>query len=138
MSRTAVYQALVSDSDLNDMGIGENQVFTNYSMDASPSRHERFLILRWEESRFTPVMRKGPQRVTVWAHSPVQFSSDFVELEKILDRVKEVLTAMEHVDGGDGYTVTHVDFTGSGGDLRDNGYETITKNSAFEVLFRTT
>lgn len=137
MSRTAVYQALVNDSELNDLGIGEDQVFTNYAMDQSPSRHERFLILRWEESRFTPVMRKGPQRVTVWAHSPVQLSSDFIDLDKILDRVKVVLTAMEHVDGGDGYIVTHVDFTGSGGDLRDSGYETITKNSAFEVLFRT-
>lgn len=137
MSRTAVYQALINDAGLNAMGIGEDEIFPNYAMDQSPSRSKRFLILRWEEPRFTPVMRKGPQRVTVWAHSPVQLSTDFVDLDKILDRVKEVLTAMEHVDGGDGYIVTKVDFTGSGGDLRDNGYETITKNSAFEVLFRT-
>lgn len=134
MSRTAVFQALKNDPQLATMAPGG--VFVNYSMDQTPSRNKRFLLLRWEEPRFSPVLRKGPQRLTVWAHSPVQFSTDFVELDKILDRVKDVLTSMEHVDGGDGYIVTKVDFTGGGGDLRDGGYETITKNSAFEVLFR--
>lgn len=131
-----MYEALCTDPGLEALGITEDEVFANYAMDHSPSRDKRFLILRWEESRFTPVMRKGPQRLTVWAHSPVQLSTDFIKLDKILDQVKTVLTAMEHVEGADGYVVTNIVFSGSGGDLRDPGYETITKNSGFEVLFR--
>lgn len=135
MSRAAVYQALCTDAELIQMGIDEDHVFPNYSMDGSPSR-QPFLILRWEEQRLSGSVRRGPQRVTVWAHSPVEHSTDFNDLNRVLDRVKDVLEAMEQVEGEDGYVVTSVRFTGSGGDLKDTGYNTITKNSAFEVLCR--
>lgn len=135
MSRAAIYQAISNDTELNEMGIDEDHVFPNYSLDGSPSR-ESFVILRWEEQRLNASVRRGPQRLTVWAHSPVERSTDFSDLDRILARIKEVLEPMEQVEGEDGFVVTSVRFTGFGGDLKDPGYNTITKNSAFEVLFR--
>ncbi len=49
-----------------------------------------------------------------------------------------LLESLEHFPGTDGDTVTSIDWTGTGGDFNDPGYETITKNSAFKVLFRST
>lgn len=137
MSRAAVYKALYQDTGLNALGLTRDEIFVNYSMEETPgSRDKRFLILRWEEQRFSPALSRGPHRLTVWAHCPIQLGTDFTELDKILARVKVVLTSMEQVAGTDGQIVTAIRATGAGGDLRDNGYNTITKNSAFEVLFR--
>lgn len=135
MSRTAVYQAIITDEDLNDLDIDEDTVFPNYTKDESPVRGKPFLILRWEERPMRGNLQ-GPQILTVWAHWPKEDSTDYSKLDEILKRITDVLVAMEHVNGGDGNIVTSVRFTGYGRDLLDPGYQTITKNSAFEVQFR--
>jgi hypothetical protein len=135
MSRRAVYQALINDTTLNNQGIVEATVFSNYSKDETPVRGRPFLILRWQERPMRGNLQ-GPQILTVWAHLPREDSTDYAALDSILRRSTEVLTAMEHVDGVDGYIVTSIRATGEGGDLVDPGYNTITKNAAFEVLFR--
>lgn len=135
MSRRAVFQAIVTDSFLNGQGITDATVFANYSKDETPVRGFPFVILRWQERPMRGNLT-GPQILTVWVHWPKEDSTDFAKVDLILRRIEEVLIAMEHVDGADGYIVTCVRFTGEGGDLVDPGYNTITKNGAFEVLFR--
>lgn len=135
MSRRAVYQALINDSELNDMQIEEGTVFSNYGKDMAPVRNKPFVIIRWQERPMVGVLQ-GPQVLTIWAHWPREITTDYSLLDAILSRVKTVLTSMEHVDGEDGNIVTSVRFTGEGRDLEDPAYETITKNSGFEVQFR--
>lgn len=135
MSRQAVYAALNLDSELHSLGIPQGNVFPNWSMDGSPTRDALFLILRWEENPIVGIF-SGPRILTVWAHCPRNIATDFAVLDLILRRVKTILTSMEHVAGTDGYTVTTIRATGEGGDLTDPAYDTITRNSAFQVLFR--
>lgn len=136
MSRRAVYQALVSDSVLNSLGINGSNVFSNYSKDTVPIPRSPFVILRWQERpvRFASVL--GPQIVTLWAHFPQEDTTDFSNLDAVLRRSVLVLQALEDVDGGDGDWLTCVRFTGESGDFNDPGYNTITKNAGFEVLYR--
>lgn len=136
MSRAAVYSALTTDAELLGLGIGEDNVHPNYTLDTPPNRVDPFLILRWEEASPKGIRNRHPRILTVWAHIPIQSSEDHADLDPILARVEEVLTAMEQVDGGDGYIVTSINATGAGGDLKDVGYDTIVRNAAFEVLSR--
>jgi hypothetical protein len=45
---------------------------------------------------------------------------------------------MEEVEGDDGQTVTQIRFSGGSGDLYDEGFQTIMRNSSFRVLSRFT
>lgn len=145
MSRAAVFTALTTDPDLIEMGIDEDHVFPNYSMDGRPS-DGKFLILRWEESTFNSQtytgmrngMKRAPRVLTVWAHQPLEISNDFGEIDEILSRVEDVLSELEHVAGADGYTVTCVQPNGKSRDLKDDAFNTICRTSTFGVLSRKT
>ena len=77
--------------------------------------------------------RKGPERVTVWLHSK---GRDYGPIDDGLEVVKYVLEDAVHLLGGDGWILTQADWRGDSQDLFDDGYGTITKNSAFDVVSR--
>lgn len=137
MSRTAVYNALVTDQTLNDMGIDETTVFVNYSLDKKPSVVGPFVILRWENEEQAPFGRvQSPRVLTIWVHYPLELGPNFVMVDARLEAIDNVLLAMEHVTGTDGQTVTCVRATGRSGDLKDEAFQTICRNSAYQVLSR--
>lgn len=137
MSRAAVFTVLTEDEDLNDLGINEDSVFPNYSLDECPVADGPFLILKWEGQEANPFGKvKSPVVLTIWAHYPADVSEDFADLDLLLDAVDAALETLDDTEGEDGYTVTCVRATGRGGDLKDEGFHTIAKNSAYEVLSR--
>lgn len=143
MSRSAIYQALSNNAELNALGITAETIFPGYSLDGTPTRTSPFLILRWGEHGYilpgdveSSRPARGTRTLTIWAHSPREVGSDYYLLDLILKHTKDVLTAMEQVNGDDGYVITCVRATGEGSDLSDPAYNTIMRNSAFEVLFR--
>ena len=146
MSRAAVFDALSGDTALNALGISEDTIFPNFSSDTRPVGNGAFLILRWEESTlysqtYTGMqngLNRAPRVLTVWAHIPIEVSTDFVRIDQILDSVDEVLLPMEHVEGSDGMTVTCIRPSGKSADQKDEGYNTITRNAAYGVLSRPT
>lgn len=136
MSRSAVYDALANDVELNGMGITEDTIFANFSFEERPTGPDPFLILKWESQALVNGIHRGPRTLTIWAHIPKESSTDFGDIDVILDRVSDVLVAMEHVTGGEGNVVTSVRAMGTGTDHVDPGYDTIARNAAFEVLSR--
>lgn len=135
MARATVYSALKNQPTLQAMNV---KVLPNYSSDTPPSTKYPFLVLRWEETALRSGVRRGPTILTVWAHQPRSHSTDYSVLDAILSVVEHTLTHLEQEDGNDGQTVTTIVATGRGGDLLDTGFDTITKNSGFEVLHRAT
>lgn len=142
MSRAAIYSAISSDDALNDLGIDEDSLFTNYSMDEKPLESGPFVILRWEDQKppvFSDVdqpITKSARTLTVWAHYPVESSTDFTRVDAILNRIDEVLRVLEQVSGDDGEIVTLVTVFGRSGDLHDEAFKTISRNARYEVLSR--
>lgn len=149
MSRDAIYQAIINDEDLNELGIDATTVFPNYALDQRPTDNGIFLILRWESQPYVGAstlggfgsgtgMGRGARDLTVWAHLSREESSDFTRLDAVLDRLDIILVDMEHVSGSDGYTLTCVRPTGRSSDLRDDGFDTITRNAGYKILARRT
>lgn len=133
MSRALVYSKLAGDSALAVMGM--ERVESNWYSDNSPTRSSCFLILRWGEVE-NPRFDRGNHTVplTVWAHMPEEVGRDFGGLQRMLDRVKDILTSIELEAGSDGYEVTSIRWQGMSGDLQDPGFKTSTKNALFSVL----
>lgn len=132
MSRVAVYELLRDDLYLQTVyGFNADRIMPAHSVDTIP-RTGHFLILHWEEITLAKVVRPI-QILTVWAHRPIERSTEFNELEDILNRVQEVLEGAVHFEASDGSKLAGVEFTGQSGDLKDSGYNTITRNAGFEV-----
>jgi len=139
MSRAAVFDAIVSDEDLNIIGINENSVFHNFSLEERPIASGPFAILRWGEIDRPPFIGVNPpMRLTIWFHWPSEETNDFSKLDNAIDICDNLLSGLGGESGIDGYTVTCVRPTGRSGDLKDDGFQTITKNASYEVLFRKT
>lgn len=139
MSRAAVLSALRSDSDLTNLVAAEN-ILTNYSSEGRPSNLNpgAFIILRWEEANQNLKNSSVSRTLTLWAHYPAERSTDYSRLDAIMLRAKEILVDMEQVLGEDGYTVTCIEYNGESADLKDDAFNTISRNSTFKVLCRAT
>ena len=139
MSRAAVFEAITSNEDLNALGITQDSVFHNYTLEERPISSGPFMILRWGEIDSPPFRGvKSPVRLTLWTHWPLEETNDFSKIDKIIDICDHVLGEMVDDSGVDGYTVTCVRPTGRSSDLKDDGFQTITKNAGYEVLSRKT
>lgn len=132
MSRAAIYNALKEDAVISSAAPGYG-CYPNNAADTP--EEQQFLILRWLDTTPGPVKGRGPQALQVWAHD---HSGSYEIIDKMLKRVTEVLLSLTHVQGGDGKTVTCVDWTGESQDLYDDGFRTITRNAAFTVVSRPT
>jgi hypothetical protein len=133
--RSAVFNLLSTDPILTSAyGIDRGRVWPAHAVDTVP-RKGPFLILRWEERERGRNMASDITVLTIWAHQARESSTDFATLDLILDRVEELLLGVEHLSGTDG-TITQIDHNGRSPDLNDEGYKTITRNSAFRVLSR--
>lgn len=144
MSRSAVFSAITSNASLNAVGIDEDSVFHNYSLEQRPVPTGPFMILRWE-SQDAPAFRdddlgdvKSPVRLIIWTHFPLEETNDFSRIDEVMDLCDSSLRSVKDVAGVDGYTVTCIRATGRSGDFKDDGFQTITKNSGYEVLSRRT
>lgn len=137
MSRAAIYDALINDATLNSMGIDSTTVFINYSLDEKPSVSGPFVILRWEGEEQNPFPGvRSPRVLTIWVHYPLELGPNFLMIDNRLDAIDDVLLAMEHVSGSDGQRVTCVRATGRSGDLKDEAFQTIVRNAAYQILSR--
>ena len=135
MSRVIVFDRLVADPELQNMGINGDRIFPTHSIDGTPA-NGLFLILRWEEQSIrlrSEDDARGPVILTVWAHRKRAESSDFSDLKDALKRVKTIVLSLYDVREGN-ERLTSVRYSGASGDLLDGGYDTITRNMAFEVL----
>lgn len=133
MSRDAVWTLLGTDSILNaTYGITQELVFPTFGMDGSrdidPSKY--FIILRWEEL----IDSIGEVEVlTIWVHRSRQVGRDYVPIKNILNHIKILMESTVSRAGNDGKTMSQARFKGMGGDLVDEGYDTITKYAVFDV-----
>jgi hypothetical protein len=137
MSRAAIYESIVGNENLNVIGIDEHSVFHNYTLEERPIDSGPFMILRWGEVDRPPFNgAKSPVRLTIWMHWPLEETNDFSKIDKAFDICDDIFIDLNNVAGVDGYTVTSVRSTGRSGDLKDDGFQTITKNAGYEVLSR--
>lgn len=134
MSRAAVYSLLIGDTQLSAEGITANTVYAGNTVDSLPANGPA-VVLSWGPTltRWEMAGQKGKQLLTVWAHDK---SGGYERINRILDRVKEILESSFHVAGADGLIMTQADYRGESDDLQDDGLKTLTRNSAWEIITR--
>lgn len=137
MSRAAVLDALRADSALTSI-VPAGNIITNYTGEGRPSplAPGGMIVLRWGSIVRAFARIAGPRDLTVWAHWPEELSTDFGRVDSILENAKRVLCDIEDSVGGDGYTITSVDYAGESDDMKDHGFQTIMRNMTFRVLSR--
>ena len=144
MSRAAIETLLETDTTLAGLDEVSSYIFNQHDIVERPRHDGVFIVLRWEESTvfsqtYTGMndgIGRAPRVLTVWVHSPIEVSTDFEFIDEILDRIDQLFSPIEHLEGSDGYTVTQVQFAGRSGDLKDEGFMTVTRNATYSVLYR--
>lgn len=137
MSRAVVLKAILEDTVLSNLGFDESSVKSNYDGEQRPS-DRMFMVLRWGGQDLDQKMMRGPRQLTIWVHVYREFSTDYVRVDTVIDRLRSVLTDIINVPGEDGYTLTLIDPESFSEDLKDDGYQTICRSASFKVLSRKT
>lgn len=134
MSRRLVYDALRSDPEIRAF-IPEHMVLSNWALDKSPTRESMFIILRWGADA-APRFDRGnfTTDFTVWVHMPKEVGVDYFSIQKVLERVKAVLTPVELETGDDGWEVTSIRSQGGSSDMQDREFDTSTRSAMFTML----
>lgn len=132
MSRSVVNEALANNTQLLALGMLADATFAANMIDTPTIRP--FIVMRWEETT-RAFARIGSQGLTIWVHDEV---GDYTRIDAMLEIIKSVLTSIVHVAGGDGKTVTQIDWAGDSPDLYDDGFATISRNAGFIVVSRPT
>lgn len=138
-----IYETLVADSQLQACGINNSRVLELQSIDERPFDDGYYIVMNWQESTspglsFNGVQntaQKPPRTMTLWVHSPFDKGRDYRIIDRILNRVDKLLLAMENTKGSDNIRLTCVTKQSRSGNLIDDGWKTIARNTTYSVLY---
>lgn len=126
--REVVTTRLTSDSAMNTEGINLGSTFLSHDKDTPQVRP--LMVLRWQDT--APGLSTVNQRnLQVWVHD---VPGDYTRVDRILRRVKTLLTTMFGVNAGDVDSwITQIDWKGDSDDLSDDEAVTFCRYSNFTV-----
>lgn len=133
MSRTFVQGLLIADANSNAAGSLKTLGLLPGSIYAAEAADNitawPFLTTRWGNiaKGIGPSKR---QYLDVWAHDR---NRDYVRIDDILLRIEKLFNTVGSANPAEGW-ITQIDWQGSSPDLRDDGYDTVTRNSTFLVI----
>ena len=141
MSRAAVYDTILADQRLVDLGFDKDSVLVNYNGDQRPT-DTMFIVLSWgndtEGLRGDDVFFVPIKNMTAWVHMYRQFSTDFVRIDSVFNILDNILSNMIEVTGADGVTLSQAIPGLRSRDLRDDAYQTLCRSSSYRILDRVT
>ncbi len=131
MSRAVIYGALKNDATLQALWGSGVDVYGSNATD-SPTRTKPFIVINYRETpkSFANV---GAEELLVWAHVHRELMRDYTVVNAILNRAREIITELPQTLGSDGWEFTAASWQGYSGDLFDDGYNSLTRNSSFRV-----
>lgn len=139
-----IYEKLANDQYLeNECGITGDRIFELQSIDERPCSDGYFVVINWQESTvysqtYTGMQNgitRAPRVMMLWVHSPKDLGRNYRPIDKILNRIDELLLPIEHEIGTDGIRVTCIAKQGRSGNLVDDGWKTISRNATYGVLY---
>lgn len=124
-ARAAVISLLEGDTEL-----ALEAVYAANSVDTPPESW--FAVVSWGVS--TPAYgTTGREQVFVYFHDR---NRDYGRINRGLTRLKELLDASVGVEGADGIVLSVAEWNGESPDLRDDGYDTLTRYAEFTTVSR--
>lgn len=136
MMPSVIYETLVNDAGLNNLGIDSERVFESQSLDSRPVSDGYFITISFEELVISNyAIDRGPRTVTVAVHHSMDVDRDYRPLDQILNRIDQVLLAIENLSGEDKVRVSQIKRQSRSGNMIDEGWKTITRTSSYGVLY---
>lgn len=146
MSRAVVYSMLTTDVRMTDLGFHADpqaNVIVNYDGEQRPpititSDNPMFLVIRWLNEDFDPMMKRGPRHFDIWLHMAREFSTDYTRIDDVIEVLDDVLTNILDTPGADGRSVTTIEQEGRSMDLQDDIYQTVCRQASYKMISRMT
>ena len=139
MMPSIIYETLENDLSLAGL-LGttvpiQKRIFELQSCDERPKVNNGYFIII--DMQDTPVRyrRFGPQNMQIWVHTPMMAGADYGMINKILNRIDNILIPLELVKGNDGVRLTLIEKRGRSKNLEDPGWKTATRNASYGVLY---
>lgn len=136
MARDAVWSLLNQDAQLNAMGLNAATILPNFTGDQRPTANGPFMSIRWGTTDYDgQVQRNTDKRFDLWVHFPNEITTDYVRVDRVIDRIDEIFEAANDVEvvGGDGMVLTSIEPEGRSGDLEDSVYQTICRSASYKA-----
>jgi hypothetical protein len=134
-ARAALASLISTDTQMNMLGIDQDVVFGSNATD-TPSRSRLFVVCRWEEVSQSAMM--SVYLASVWFHIPQEIERDYAKIDNAILRLKELLRAVEHRSGSDGWVLVSASWVGDSPDQFDDGYNSLNRYSQYRCACRNT
>jgi hypothetical protein len=132
-ARHAYARIAYEDEVMQGLGFIEGRVYAANAVD-SPNE-DPFLVIKsggFEKAFGTT----GSETVTYWVHLPRSKSRNYWIIDEAIDRLKVLLTEVEHLSGEDGWVLSSASWIDTSRDLTDEAFNTITKYVTFRAATR--
>lgn len=135
MYPSILHELLSHDDELTALGITPTRIKELQSIDKRPFDSGHWLITNWLDQDYHPALGVGPRDLQIWVHAPRERSRNYRPIDAILNRIDAIYRGVEHEIGTDGVRVSCVRKAGRSGNLHDEAWDTITRNSTYGVLY---
>jgi hypothetical protein len=137
MMPSIIYELLAEDEVLADLGIDGDRIIESQSVDSLPYSDGYFVTISFEELTMSTVsvLARGPRVVIMAVHHNWDIDRDYQPIDKILNRVDQILLPLENAIGTDGVRVSKVMRQGRSANMADEGWKTITRTATYGVLY---
>lgn len=145
MMPNAIYEAIVNDDALNELGITTGRVFELQSINQgeTPDTTNYLVVIDMQEATgsilqylgFETIPANPPRTMELSVHISWDKTRDYHVINRILNRIDAILLPMENVIGSDGIRVTCIDKRGRTRNLQDDGWRTTTRHAIYSVLY---
>jgi hypothetical protein len=135
MMPSAIYELLAADATLQGLLGGSNRIFELQSVDERPISNGYFVIIDMQETAMPLNPHMGPRTMQIWVHIPADISRDYGPISTILNRIDDILLAMENVVGLDGVRCGQIYRHSRSRNTIDPGWKTATRNALYSVSY---
>jgi hypothetical protein len=137
MMPSIIYELLAQDQALNSLGITSSRIIESQSLDSRPFNDGYFVTVSFQELTMSTVsvIARGPRVVTIAVHRSWEIDRQYRPIDKILNRIDQILLPIENAIGTDGVRVSKVMRQGRSANMADEGWKTITRTATYGVLY---
>lgn len=135
MMPNLLYQKINADPKIKQLKV--THIIESQSVDERPISDGYIVTISMDELILaTPsALSRGPRTVTIAVHRSWDMDRNYKQLDKILNRIDELLLDIENEMGTDGVRITSIRRTGRSANMADEGWKTITRTSTYGVLY---
>lgn len=132
--RESLARIVYEDSVMLGLGYVQDRVYASNAVD-TPSQSAPFIVINHDltQKQFETT---GAHTISYWVHRPMALGRDYNPIDEALHRIKELLVAVEHFAGSDGWSLTGASWIDTSRDLTDDVYHTFVKYSTFRIASR--